>query len=179
VIAIVAGSARCVHDDLAAACRLVPAPAVIVAVNDMAAQWPGPLEHFVTMHPEHVPKWIRERRAAGLPDPANLWTVTGKPQPAGFTFQPVKSYGGSSSMLATTVALEHLGCRVVLCGVPLLPNEAHFHTPAKRWDDARQFHPAWLRRLPAIRDSVRSMSGWTREKLGAPTAEWVAASLVC
>ncbi len=42
------------------------------------------------------------------------------------------------------------------------------------WGDAPHYREAWTDALPEIAGRARSMSGWTRDLLGAPTADWIA-----
>jgi hypothetical protein len=35
------------------------------------------------------------------------------------------------------------------------------------------YRKGWERKLPDIKDRVRSMSGWTKELLGKPTKGWL------
>jgi hypothetical protein len=75
-------------------------------------------------------------------------------------------------MLCVAVALE-LGCtRIVLAGVPMDKMAGHYDN-RKPWMEARQYWPAWERAIPKFAGRVRSMSGWTRDKLGEPTKEWL------
>ena len=86
--------------------------------------------------------------------------------------------GGSSGLLAVTVALE-LGkenqdqLRIVLAGVPMDPAAGNFRAPSVPWAEATVYHPAWEERAEALKKNVRSMSGWTAELLGKPTAAWL------
>lgn len=85
---------------------------------------------------------------------------------------PIESWGGSSGMLCVRVALE-LGCnRIVLAGVPMEKMSRHYDD-AKPWNEARQYWPAWEKAIPRFAGRVRSLSGWTRERLGAPDEEWL------
>lgn len=131
----------------------------------------GRLDHWVTMHPELFPLWTEARRRAGHRPAGQLWharhRVDAKPGSL-----PIESWGGSSGLLCVALAL-HLGCdRVVLAGVPMDKMARHYDC-AQPWMEARQYHPAWERHLPRMRDKVRSMSGWTRELLGAPDRGWL------
>jgi len=75
--------------------------------------------------------------------------------------------GGSSGLFAARVGLEVLKYeRVVLCGIPMEAT-AHFNRP-EPWADAIPSRQGWLEALPVLKGKVFSMSGWTRELLGAP-----------
>jgi hypothetical protein len=174
LVAMVLGSSAEWLDDVAKVRALVE-PDLVVAVNKAAVHWQGPVDHMATMHPELLPSWLTERAKLGLPRPRHFWCPKNRPRPRidGVEIREVDSWGGSSGLLATTVALCELGAsHVVLCGIPLLPNAAHFHD-RRKWTDARRYHAAWERKLPVLRERVRSTSGWTMGLLGAPTAEWL------
>lgn len=73
--------------------------------------------------------------------------------------------------MATVVATRELGCLGVLCGMPM-DERPHFHGGRGRraWTDADFHWDVWLR-FRHLLGRARSMSGRTRELLGAPTAE--------
>lgn len=168
--ALVLGSARTLPDDRAAALELF-SPDLIIACNHAARDEPDRVDHWATMHPELLPGWIQTRRMAGRPDAGRYWYARHRLCPIeGAT--PIESWGGSSGLLCVSVAFE-LGCtRIVLAGVPMQKRDAHFDEQ-KPWLEARQYWPAWERRMTLLRGRVRSMSGWTREQLGVPTQEWI------
>ena len=75
-------------------------------------------------------------------------------------------------MLAVVVA-RYLGYdKKVLAGCPMLPEQAHYHN-TKPWKDFIHYKHVWETN-EHIKADVRSMSGWTREHLGAPTTDWLA-----
>jgi hypothetical protein len=176
LVAMVLGSSADWLED-AVVVRTLVEPDIVVAVNQAAVHWRGSVDHMATMHPELVPKWLTERAKLGLPRPRSLWCPAGRPRPRldGYEFSEAPAWGGSSGLLAVAVALQLGASHVICAGVPLMPNAAHFHDKRK-WPDARRYHSAWERKLPVLKDRVRSCSGWTRELLGAPTAEWLEAS---
>jgi hypothetical protein len=72
-----------------------------------------------------------------------------------------------------TVAILALGLnKIVLAGVPLVADEAHYFDQ-RRWTEAERYKPHWDRYLHLMRNRVKSMSGWTRQLLGAPDADWI------
>jgi len=179
---LVLGGARCVWDDLERAKQIGSYDAV-VAVNDMLAHYSGEVEIFATLHIEKAAQWIVERGDKGFP-PAkiiaghkgHIWeALPNRMQPDYRTDYrwPGMSASGSSGLFAVKVALEHGFDKVVLCGVPMQAEQAHFFD-AKPWDEVKSFTDAWTVALPYIKDFTRSMSGYTRELLGEPTPEWLA-----
>jgi len=71
--------------------------------------------------------------------------------------------------------LLEIGCeRIVLAGIPMSAEYAHYYNPGQ-WTQAHMYHKGWKKHLDKIAPYVRSMSGWTRELLGAPDEEWLGA----
>jgi hypothetical protein len=182
--ALVLGGAASVWDDLAQARALGTFDAVF-AVNDAAAAYPGEIEWMATLHPEHLHRWLTERERGGYPRPRFLAAHAGNgydtERRAGIRLDyqtpecwpGLSSSSGSSGLFATKVAIEKGFDRVVLCGVPMDPQAPHFFDP-QPWQAGINFWEAWELALPHLRDKVRSMSGRTRELLGAPSASWIA-----
>lgn len=173
------GGGACVWSDVGAALDLGEFDGV-VACNDVGAAWPGPLDAWVSLHTGKMVLW-GERRARAGHEPAKA--IYGQTQPRGraapmashtveFKF-PGQSHTGSSGLFALKVALIDLGFdKAVLCGVPMEHSERHFFD-IKPWRGALSHRQGWKEALPVIRDRARSMSGWTREILGAPDEEWL------
>lgn len=169
MIAAVLGGARGVWAELAELEQLLGhRPALIVGTNDAGVIYPGRLNAWATLHHERFNEW--KRRRVGNQD---YRAFIHAPHP-GVTGEVVPDrWAGSSGLYAAQVALSHLGAgHVVLCGVPLDSGAAHFFNSAS-WTDADIFRRGFEAALPVIRDTVRSMSGWTRDLLGAPDAQWL------
>lgn len=171
-IALVLGGAQCVHDDIAAAQALFKAD-IIMAVKDIGITWPH-IDYWATYHPERLPKELGQRRAAGLPDPKAIFTYHVRIPPSlDLPIRVMKTKGGSSGLLGTEAALL-VADKAVLCGIPLDPKQVHYRRPKKGgWPPAAMYRKAWDVAYPQLKNRVRSMSGWTRELLGAPDAEWL------
>ena len=164
---MVLGAASTLPDDVARAGAFHG----VIAVNDAAIWWPGPLDAVVSFHPEDWPRRLRDRAAAGYPPPGRVigwWWPPEEPHPGIERLEwefPGGSGNGSSSLFATKVALIDLGFdRVTLCGVPLTEEAAHFND-ARPFACARSWRTAWRHLAPEWRARVRSMSGWTRDLL--------------
>ena len=176
-IALVLGGASNVYDDTKAALALFT-PDVIVAVKDIAITYPK-VDHWVTYHPERLVRELPRRRLSGLPDPIAVWMHEGGRMASnlGIQVKHLPHRGGSSGFMGMVV-----GCKVadkaVLCGIPMDPNLKHFSRPKPRgWPEGMFYRQVWIKHLPEFKDRVRSMSGWTRELLGAPTKEWLSCSV--
>lgn len=164
--ALVLGGAGSVWDDIETALDLGEYD-MVVACNDIGAHWPGRLDHWVSLHPDRLPGWEAWRIKRGLP----FGYVTWGHRPHSAVKRSTPDWGGSSGLLAAKVALEQGATRVVLAGVTMSGQAGHFVRKAP-WQAASGFQKAWTRNRDALAN-VRSVSGWTRELLGAPSAEWL------
>lgn len=173
--ALLVGAAACMAEDRAAAGAMFgdAGPDTTIFCNHPARDEDGPVDHWVTMHPELLGAWLKARQVAGRPAPGTFWCPSGRPVPVNIPFRRAPSWGGSSGLLMVTVALE-LGCsRIVLAGVPL-DKQPHYDD-ARAWRDGPRYRYAWTGNADKLRSRVRSMSGWTRDLLGSPSADWLSA----
>jgi hypothetical protein len=172
MIAIALGSANCMDEDLAAAKALAP-DAIIIACNHAARDYPGKIDHWASMHPDLMPKWIRERALAGLPPVINYWYPRHRAVHCAIAgAKPIDIWGGSSGLLCVRIAIELGADKIICAGIPLRQTFCH-KGAAKQWTEARQYRAAWQRYGHRLQGRVKSLSGWTREYLGAPTEEWI------
>src|SRR5690242_13322993 len=64
---LVLGGARCVWHDIALLPGGLPKWAGdVMAVNDIAMFLEHPIQHFATLHPEHMPDWLGIRKRRGF-----------------------------------------------------------------------------------------------------------------
>lgn len=163
----------------------------VYAVNDAAAEYPGDLAAFVTLHPEKLLPWTSQSN--GVSDPGWLarrayvdkqhktCEVIAHEAHPGVTRVvdyrwPGMVASGSSGLFAVKVALEKFE-RVVCCGVPMDANRNHFFS-AEPWHEVNSFWEAWSEQAYVhIKDCVRSMSGRTAQLLGMPTKEFLAGGM--
>jgi hypothetical protein len=164
----VLGGAACVWRDIESALQLGEYYGV-VAANDIGASWPGPLDAICSLHEDKLRKiWLVRRARAGLPPPKLIATKASHAH----QFEGQKA-SGSSGLFALKLTLVDLRFdRAVLCGIPM-DGQPHFFG-GDWWGGAKSHKRGWQQALPAIRDRARSLSGWTADLLGRPTAEWVA-----
>lgn len=179
---LILGGAACVWDDIDAAQRLGEFDAVC-AVNDIGVQWPHHLDLWVTLHHEKLFQWQSLRATLGRNtdyisvchshDGLKPWspTLPRIDKILDYRYEGMTS-SGSSGLFAVKVGQEYGFNRIVLAGVPLEQREAHFFDN-RPWTEVGKFRDAWKIAHPFIKDNVRSMSGWTRERLGLPTTEWL------
>jgi hypothetical protein len=176
--AIVAGSARCLWDDLTLAEALAPR-AHYVAVNTTGLLLPV-LHHLVSLHPEILSPirairrqldWVTDRHGE------QVMTHSRRPHPDVDRTWPQTWGGGTSSLLAVRIAIA-LEYDPILCvGIPLDSTGRVMDDPRKpvRWDwtgaDGDPCRLAWQeawQTMPGFKDRVRSCSGFTRELCGPP-----------
>ena len=175
-VALILGGADCLKADMEQALALFT-PTIIIAVNNAGFDYPGPLDHWVTMHPDKMPEWVKKRRANGYPGAGTLWRPRHRQPGGNLEMRECPSWGGSSGLFA--IAVCRLGLkgpgteyRAVLAGVPMQAERAHYDNP-KPWNDCQHYLSSWKTHLPQINGKVKSMSGWTREILGAPDQGWL------
>jgi hypothetical protein len=181
--ALIIGGANCLWDDIEAAREFGPFHAVI-AVNDAGWDYPGHVDIWASLHPEHFLEWAKKREANGYSQ-AGMYvghkgsTIEGRRNhmPLDYVTDyrwPPMSGSGSSGLFAVKVALEHGYDRNILCGVPMMRGNAHFFD-GKPWDAVDSFTEAWKQAFRFYSESTRSMSGWTASLLGKPTPDWLGA----
>ena len=149
-----------------------------VACNEAGTWWPDKLDGWVSLHSPKIVGWARQRSANGFPPAKRMAghvNETSRKNPAlefvDHLFQG-QLHIGSSGLFAVKFALIDLGFdRAVCCGMPM-DEQAHFFGPIP-WTGAKSHRRGWEEAFPAIRDRVRSLSGWTAELLGRPTAQWI------
>jgi hypothetical protein len=167
--ALVLGCAECVWKDAEDAMKLFE-PDAIFAVKDMIARWPGRIDYGICLHPERTAEYMRQREVNGLSTKFQVWAH--KNTTPSFHHRVASDWAGSSGLFGVRVALLQGFDRVVLAGVPM--EQEHRHIRRKElWTEAGFFHKGWIHRHDEIAPFVRSMSGWTKAMLGAPTQEWL------
>lgn len=165
---LVVGGADNWTADILAACRLFQ-PDVVIAINDVGTILPC-VDHWATLHSDKFPRWEKARRELGATTDYTRWSCS----EGHYVDRIVRNwFGGSSSLLAVDVALNGLDLdRVVLAGCPMDERPNAFRTE-RGWAHFNRFRAGWERAEREIAGRVRSMSGWTREKFGAPDADWL------
>lgn len=175
--ALVIGAARTVYDDLQALAGFIAAKdPVTIGVNDGGWLYPARLDHWCTLHWEKMTEWRAKR-----PGDYTTWTrdsrkVAMYPPPPD---QLLPHWGtGSSGLYGVAVATELGAERIILAGVPM--QSSAYAEGAGTWGDVwpqsevdlhRNGWDYWHERGRLA--NVRSMSGWTRDLLGAPPIWWL------
>lgn len=177
---IIGGSEYAFHEAFKA--LLLFKPDAVFAVNDAGILWPGLLDYWVTLHPEYLPKWQRQRMARKYP-----WGYRTVAPPLNelspqhhrididcrlsFHFPDLKD-NGSSGLYAVRAAIDYGYKRNVLAGIPMQENAGHF-VRGKAWAECEVYAPCWHKAKARLEPYVRSMSGMTRQLFGEPTREWL------
>lgn len=139
----------------------------IIAVNDMIAEFRGRIQCAASLHADKLCGWISQRTYRKLNKPDMIWSTGGVT-----ATHTTKDWGGSSGLFAVKVAIEMGYEKIILCGVPMHVDGNHILRKIP-WHACNQFQWVWNYRQHEINNRVRSMSGYTRELLGAPTKEWL------
>lgn len=189
---LVVGCASDVWRDVETAQRLGSYDAVY-CVKQMGIHWPDSFSVWATLHPESMDEYESERVKLGHPSgyeivapPAKEVGMHGKKGRVSrrVTYKwPGMGSSASSGIYAVKVALDDGADKVVLAGVPMQADAGHFLPKSRTvthrrvrgqvWAEHGQFMVGLNYALPFLRERVRSVSGHTREILGAPTPEWL------
>jgi hypothetical protein len=172
VVALVLGGGWSLWDDLEMARALAdPWPGPVIVCNNAGYAYRGRIDHWATLHPGSFPKWEKRRRENGGNTDYVRWSFrrNGDKQPH-HVDRFVANWIGSSGGMAVAAAFAVGAEKVVLCGVPM---EGRHFDNGRDWRDETRFQENWTSAMPRLLGRVRSFSGWTAERLGEPTAEWV------
>lgn len=166
MIALCLGGARSVWADYARAREMV-GPHIVVACNFSGIRFDGSLDAWVTLHPDRLDGWMKDRAERGL----NMDFRTFAHE-AGADEIVAQRWDGSSGLYMAQVALEQMGATgAVLCGVPMEPEAGHIDA-AGLWN-VRDRYLAGFEAAKAGGANIRSMSGWTAALFGEPDAAWL------
>jgi hypothetical protein len=168
-VALALGGAASVREEALEAYELLGREFdLVVACNDIGQEWGGKFTHWCSLHPDKFHKWEMQRQANGL---SGDYQVHFHRQDGARQHKITHDWGGSSGLLCVKVALECGAQRVICAGIPMTVSP-HYHS-SKNWRFATHHQRGWRAHLEQLRPFVRSMSGWTRDELGAPTKQWL------
>lgn len=189
--ALVIGCAANVWEDLKAAEALTKYDAVY-CVKQMGVHYPKKFDVWVTLHPEAMDVYEIERKALGFPNGYQI--VAPPPEELGmhgkkgniarrvsYRWNKDSNMSASSGIYGAKVAMQDGFERIVLAGIPMTPEGGHFlpegktvagRTRGKVWSDHASFVCGFNFAIPFLKGKVKSMSGHTKEVLGAPTPGW-------
>lgn len=181
---LILGSASTVWQEVEATKRLGLTFDHVVACKEAGVYYAGNLDAWVSLHPERFVNDIATRSALGYPAARRTYgylkTNSDKVSVAGEVPSHWTAYkfdgqvrSGSSGLFACKVALIDLGFeKLVLCGIPL-DKEAGRIDGKVRWNGATSFKQGFAEAMPFLKDTARSMSGWTQSQLGTPSRDWL------
>lgn len=165
-LALVVGSADCAFDDLA---PFKDRADIVIAVNAMIVAYPGDISVGVTLHSEFTP-WYRSQRDLKQTTP---WTLYSLASNDGVDHVVAPRWIGTSSLYGVQLAMDRLGARrIVLAGVPL-DTRPKFDQPNCLEPWLQQYRDNWTQAKEHFTVPVHSVSGWTRDLLGEPPADWL------
>lgn len=170
---LILGSAHCLWDDVERAQRLGTFDGV-VAAKGAGIHWKGPLDAWVSLHPERFVNDIATREGLGYPAANRTYGYkpgVGYSHWTNYKFESQRR-SGSSGLFACKVAIDLGFDRLVLCGIPLDKEQGRIDDQKDRWSGASSFKQGFQEAMPHLRDTARSMSGWTQMQLGEPTPDW-------
>lgn len=175
--ALVVGRADGVYEEYAAVLRLFT-PDDILLVGSTGIAFPDRIDHWVSFHSNCFDRWTDERARRGLPAARHFWGGMYKKRPLAprtrHPIQYIECNGGSSGLMAVLVAVRKLRAdRTVLVGVPMDAAACKIDTPREPWAEADQYWPAWKEHEALLLGRVRSLSGRTKDMLGAPDVAWL------
>ena len=156
-------------DDLEAAQKILT-EFDVAAVNDAGVEFSGHLSFWATLHQEKFAIWQRHR-AQRRRDMGCLMVSRRKHANTRIDRVVPERWRGSSGLYAVQVAMTLGYTRMVLCGIPMDKTPHFFRNEA--WQAASRYRLGWKDAVSEIHEHVRSMSGWTRGLLGAPSVEWL------
>jgi hypothetical protein len=161
-VLIVTGSAPRVHDDIASARLLAPDATYMAVGLDAVDLYIWRLEYVATYHPQEVAAiWARRSRAGGNTD---YVVISHKTADGVDIVIPFTGPSGSSALLACQAAIRVLKyAKIILCGCPL--DDKKYQVFRLGWEHHNNRREVMGR--------VKSMSGWTRDHLGAPSKDWI------
>jgi len=169
-IIVIMGIAPCLEEDLNDLSKLVDLKEVdFMAIGfDCSDRVLFDIQHVASYHQEFEQFKARRSKAGGNLDyrthshktPADhIWPLVAR-----------SPFSGSSALLGCQAAIGLGYNKIILCGCPM----QGLNQKIKRPTSYDRFQKGWVKFAPSMfGDKVRSMSGWTCEFLGAPTAEWL------
>jgi hypothetical protein len=131
---------------------------------DAVDKYTWPIKYVATYHPDEIPE-IRKRREL-FGGNTDYLMISQAPGPGVDIVELYRPPSGSSALLGALAGLRMGYGRIILCGCPM----TGVNVAGGKYDS---FQEGWKALEKELAGRVRSMSGWTREFLGAPTEEWL------
>ncbi len=140
----------------------------VICVNDVGMHFPGHVKHWYSNDTQMLRKWVQARRPRYQMDFGKDIQTHSCCEGAKWKW-PWPGHG-SSSLNAVFTALALGYDKIILCGVPLDDEGHYFDPPWIRTNFSREATTRhWRLLAPKFEGKVTSMSGNSREILGAPS----------
>ena len=130
------------------------------------------IKYFATQHPKDIEAAIGRRVLLGANTDFKIIAHTEhKTKSTGQNIVDLiipieEGVHGSSSLMGVQAGIQLGYQKIIVCGCPLIGiNEKKF--------DYAFYHDGWIAKYEQIKNVVRSMSGWTKDLLGAPIKDWL------
>jgi hypothetical protein len=178
MIALVIGGSTRVKEEVRRALDICK-PDMVVVVNDFGIDYAGQMDHWVTLHPGLWRELLWGRRRNELSMEFERWSppfvenVDNDREIPKITIYPDYKPSGLSGLYAVKVAVHNGADRIVLAGVPMDLSGHYSGNRKLHWINVTKRRAAWQVHYPALRQSVRSVSGWTKQLFGEPTEGWL------
>lgn len=165
----------------------------VYCVKLAGVHYPGAFKTWVTLHPEWMDDYEEQREKFGYPGgyeivappSAELGMHGAKGRIARRVPYrwPGMTHSAASGIYGAKVALDDGFEKVILAGIPMSAEDGHFlpetrsggngPVRGKVWTQLNQFVCGLNEATPHLMGKVKSMSGYTKKILGAPTREWI------
>ncbi|MCK9431876.1 MAG: hypothetical protein M0R00_02835 [Candidatus Omnitrophica bacterium] len=164
---VIIGSAPSVFEDLSGIPNLESCDHMAVGLSSTDKYF-GRIDYVCNNHPENIPA-IREimmQRHEACGGNYDFKIIGPVPAPGVDIVEPFRPPTGSSAITGALSAIRMGYRKIILAGCPLTGK-------APGGNSYEEFRQGWNHHKPELIGLVKSMSGWTRELLGAPTTEWL------
>lgn len=153
---LVAGSAKCVWDDIRSLGGMELN--AIVAVNRMVKDYPLKPTYGVSVHHEQANDFRRD----GVPMVCPKLSAG-----VDIAYDQAPFCKGTSAFYGVGFALLIGASKVIVAGAPI-DDSPHYYEGPGIGPDIAVYRDPWRQSLEMLRGRVFSLSGWTRELLGSP-----------
>lgn len=166
-VAVGGGLYETAWDDFA---KVRPWKGEIMVVNDVGMHLHDRVRHWVTLHAEYMPGWMAYRKGHLYGSGDSPMTHGHKAKPGIEVLWEMDQLGGTSGLFACFLGMLLGYDEIVLAGVPMTGSGHYFDPPwygSNFADKPTQLVWKWAA-LNVFEGRVKSLSGWTRDLLGAP-----------
>lgn len=147
----------------------------IMVVNDIGMHLHDRVRHWVTLHPEYLPGWMKFRTGHLYGSGDKPMTHSQKVREGVDVVWPMGQLGGTSGLYACFVGLLLGYDSIVLAGIPMTGSGHYFDPPwygSQFEDKPNEMVWKWAA-LNVFEGKVKSLSGKTKDWLGYPQFNYV------